>query len=562
MRVKDVRILSIAPRTRDPGHEYYTYVMPVGIAYISSMLKKNGYVVDLLNLNHSGGDAEEIIRTTLSSEKYDYILTGGLSVHYTAVKYCVDTARKYAPAARVILGGGLISSLPELMFKALRPDYIVIHEGELTIVELLKHLENNRDLTSVPGIGYRGPGDTLVITKDRLPIQDLDSLPWPDYEGLGFGEYLDKILPSTLYYYDIFDNPRPYPLIASRSCPYQCTFCYHPIGNIYRQRSIASIMDEIIFAVERYKINLIDIYDELFSHDRERVFEFCKQLKQVVKSVPWEIKWSCQMRVDRMDKELVAIMKNAGCYAVSLGLESYSAKVLKSMRKKITPEQIETALQICHDLQMTVQGNFIFGDISETKETAYQTLYYWKRRHAFLGEAVSLGFIEVYPGTALYEHCVKKGIIKDQLDFIENHLLEPINITDNMTAQEWKQLCKDVTYTRIKYSISVSPKIVRINNNIFETHVKCPYCHFVSVYRNYVPPGRNSYPRKDICCRNCRMRFYLVSRHQKLKNCMSKLIGSKGWFLLYPVWRRMKKKMSNIKRRIRFCSSSTPTTGS
>ncbi len=234
-----------------------------------------------MNLNIREGLVDDIIMESVSREEYGFILTGGLSTHYAAVRSCVESVRKHAPSARIVLGGGLISSQPEIMFNALRPDYVVLGEGESTILELLRCLEENRDLSAVDGIGYRGSQGKVVLTKPRKPIMDIDSLPWPDYDGVGLEALLEQLLPSTLYYYDLLDSPRPYPLITSRSCPYSCTFCFHPIGKKYRQRSICNIMDELAFAVTRYRVNIIDIYDELFSVDRERVHDFCQQMKRL-----------------------------------------------------------------------------------------------------------------------------------------------------------------------------------------------------------------------------------------------------------------------------------------
>ncbi len=552
MSVTAVKVLIIVPRMIGSSKDYRRYVLPVGLAYISSVLKRNGYEVNFLNLNHCDGFVDDIVREALSREKYNFMLTGGLCTHYSAVKSCVDLVRKYASFTRIVLGGGLISSVPELMFNALQPDYIVIGEGELTILEFLKHLENNGDLSEVDGIGYRGPEGKVVLTKPRKPIKDIDSLPWPDYEGLGLDAFLEEISPSTLYYYDLFDNPRPYPIIASRSCPYSCTFCYHPIGNKYRQRSISNVTDELAFAIDRYKINIIDFYDELFAHDRERVYDLCKQLKQLFKSVPWEVKWSCQMRVHPIDEELVKTMKDAGCYLISLGFESYSPTVLNSMRKKITPQQIDKALRITHRLHMTITGNFIFGDVAETTETAYETFNYWEKNyHTLLGGAVALGFVGPYTGTAIYRHCLEKGIITNEIDFIENHLAEPepINITNNMTEQEFERLQIDIVYAMLIYPKFQRPLLAKRINGVYEIRVKCPYCNVISIYRNYLPPGRNSYHTKIICCRNCRMRFRIVSLTYKLYILALRTIGTKNAHLLNPV-RKFRKTIRGYFRRL------------
>lgn len=531
-----MKILIIVPRMISSSQDYKKYVIPVGLAYISSVLKQNHYEVDFLNLNFCDGSVEEMIRRSLVGKEYDYALTGGICTYYSAIKNCVDSVRKYAPSAKIILGGGLISSKPELMLEALRPDYMVIGEGETTILDLLKNLKDGGDLPRVDGIAFRGPEGRAVLTKPREPIKDIDSLPWPDYDGLGLGANLEQIKPSTLYYYDLFDSPRPYPLIVSRSCPFSCTFCYHPIGNKYRQRSVQSVIDELAFAIERYKINLIDIYDELLSNDKERVYDLCRRLKQLFEDVPWEVKWSCQLRVDTVTEELIETMKDAGCYLISLGLESYSSDVLKSMKKRITPQQIDNALRIIHRFNMTITGNFIFGDIAETKETAYETLKYWKNNyHIFLRGAVALGHVQVYPGAPIYEHALKKGIIVNELAFIENHLGKPINITDGMTGQEFDQLLKDLNYAMLTHPNCKLPRMSRKVNGVYETYVQCPYCKVTSIYRNYVPPGIGTYQKQDICCRNCRMRFFVVTLTNKLFVTLLKVIGPRGISILNPV---------------------------
>ena len=243
------------------------------------------------------------------------------------------------------------------------------------------------------------------------------------------------------------------------------------------------------------------------------------------------------MRVDTITEELIEEMKDAGCYLLSLGLESYSSAVLQSMRKHITPGQIDAALRITRRLNMTIQGNFIFGDIAETTETAYETLNYWKENHCLFGGGVSLDFIQPYPGTALYRHSLTKGIIRDEVDFVENHILEPINMTDDMTAQEFEQLQIDIHDATFTYPKLQRPLLVKRVNGVYETHVKCPYCNAISVYKNYVPPSSNSSRKRAICCRNCRMRFCVVSSEYKLYVLVLKIIGAKNAHLLNSVRR-------------------------
>ncbi|RJR34090.1 MAG: radical SAM protein [Deltaproteobacteria bacterium] len=515
-------------------------VIPIGLASISAVLKEQGYQVDFLNLYLYDDMSEEGICKCLIKNEYDFILTGGLSAHYRCVKYCVKLARQYAPRARIVLGGGIITSQPQLMFQSLGPDFIVVGEGDVTIVELLRYLESHEDLAAVDGIGFRDNHGDLVLTKPRKPIKDLDTLPWPDYEGLGIDYILENTYPSHSYAYDWVEHPRPYSLLASRSCPFLCTFCFHPIGNKYRQRSIPNIMAELEVAVNRYRINNIDMYDELFSFDRQRVYDLCREMKRLSESVNWEIRWNCQMRVDTTDEDLIKTMKDAGCNLLLLGLESYSQVVLDSMRKKTTPQQIDNTLNLARKANLSVQGNFIFGDVAETKETANETLTYWKNNHDIFGAGVSLDFIQLYPGTKLYKHAVEKKIIKDEIDFVENHIFDRINVTEKIIDKDFDHLFTELIEARFKYSKYLLPFKKKKRNGVWEVSVKCPYCKNVSIYRNYIPPGFRSYHRNDICCQVCRLRFYLVSLPFMLFVYLFRIIPSRFKPTLYTLMQFMK----------------------
>jgi anaerobic magnesium-protoporphyrin IX monomethyl ester cyclase len=514
----------------------FNYNIPVGLAYISAFLKQNGHTVEFLNLNHLSGRVEDLISNRLQNEKYDFMITGGISPFYPDISHVVKCVRKWSPGTRIILGGGLISSQPEIMFGLLQPDYGVIGEGELTVKELFECLENNRDVSEVNGLIFRNADGQMVVTKPRDPISDLNILPWPDYEALGFAEYLDHMMPGDLYSYSIFDKPRAYPIIASRSCPYSCTFCFHPLGKKYRKRSIDNIMEELEYAVKKYNINLIIFYDELFANDRSRTYELCGRITEFLKTVPWEVKWFCQMRVDILDDELITTMKNAGCYYIGLGLESYSAPVLKSMNKHITPKQIDDAFRLCKRHQMAFTGNFIFGDPAETTETYHETIKYWKENNAIIGNQVILGLITLYQGSPLYKRSLEKGIIKDEVAFVEDRAktgIHPINLTDSMTDEEYLLMIQEITEANIVcpwYSVPLETKNI---DGIPEVHVKCPHCNGISVYRNIAVPsllGFQSADRRllELVCRNCSARIRLITKHENFTIMIYRLFGYKN----------------------------------
>ncbi len=483
-----MRILIVAPQSA---------FFPIGLASIAAVWKKAGHQVEAVNLSLAPDWAAR-------KGEYDFVATGGLACHFAAVREILAQAR--AAGIPTIVGGGLVTSEPELMASTLPADYFVLGEGEDTAVELLDALASGRDPAVVPGLAFFRDG-ALVITGPRKAVMDLDRLPLPDLDSLGFDAYLDRIKPSDIYNLDIYDHPRSYYLLGSRSCPYNCTFCYHPLGKKYRQRSLDSIFAELALAVPRYRINIVEILDELFAGKPDRVLEFCRRFRELAAGVPWEVRWGCQLRVDRLSDQLLAALKDSGCYIISYGFESYSATVLKSMKKHISPEQIHRAVHLTLAHGISIQGNFIFGDKAETGETAEETFRFW-REHAEAG--IALGFIQPYPDSDIYRHCLEKGLIPDRLDFIAHHLYDRINMT-SMSDRAFFMLRVRMAMHFLLYSPHAVPRRVEPDRLV----VACPHCGKVNDYgnyRTYQGSRERLFFNRMLHCRHCRRRFWGRSR--------------------------------------------------
>lgn len=509
----NTNILIVIPRYAFTNKINYRYTFPLGLGFISAVLKQAGYNVECLNLNHKEGYIKEIIETALDRKKYDYVCTGSNSLIYAVIEKILIAVRAHSSRPKIVLGGPIITSEPETVFNSLNPDYVVIGEGEETILELLESLEKDKELSEVKGIGFKDKDGKIVFTPKREPLKNLDALPYPDFEGIGFKEQLTHIYGNTDYFNTILDHPKPYPLLASRGCPFKCTFCYH--YEMYRARSIDNIMEELRGAVKLYGINIINIFDECFSIHRERISEFCERIIKLREELGVELLWGCQMTVTSVDKELLSQMKAAGCYLISYGFESYSAKVLRSMHKPITPEKIDWAFHETLNSGIAIQANFIFGDIAETLETGRETLDYWKKN---CKGQVNLDFIQPYPGSEIYYYCLKKGLITDKIDFIKNRIASgnTLNFTEKMTDEEFNQLKKDVFDAESKGREHIRPiSMKRMNKNEYSLEVKCPYCRESVRYKNCFIENRFTYGF-SVICRNCYMRFFVVSFIQAL----------------------------------------------
>jgi len=496
-----LNFLIVVPRYVSKVGAYYEF--PLGLAYISSALKSKGFNVFCLNLNHQSDSVATAIKNAIRQNHIDVVCTGGLSPHYHKIDDILKETKKVSPEIITIIGGGLFGSEPEIMLRSLAADYGVFEEGEETIVELATALENATDPKQVKGIMFVDDHNNIVTTKLRDSIQDLDSIPWPDYEGLGIREFLDMQMPYNSYYLYPFDNPRLMPMISTRSCPFSCTFCYHPIGKVYRKRSLDDFFKELEYLIDSYNINMVSLLDELFSVKKERMLEFCARIKS------YNIKWIAQMRVGDIDKETISALKESGCFYISFGLESISSEVLKSMKKKIKSEQIDIALKLTRNANIGIQGNFIFGDLAETEETAQETLDWWKVNIQY---QINLGFIIPYPGCENYKYAVKNGLIKDKLAYIKTGC-PPINLTKLPQAQ-YAKLQRKVAYYQDAYRISgkiISQKKIQENEShkeeAYSLTVQCPYCNSISIYKNMPKIYYSIYDR--LACRNCNQKFAL-----------------------------------------------------
>lgn len=421
-----MNVLYIIPRYKTYGIEGH-YVMPMGILYVSAYVKKSGIAnVYTLNLNHVSGEEYDILQSYITKNKIDFVGLGGLSGEYSDIVRVVSLVRKIDHNMIIQVGGGIMTADPVVTMQAM-PDvnFGIIGEGEQTSVELIDAIARKLDLTSVNGIIYRCENG-LRITNRRVEIDNLDTLPFPDYEGFNYAEYL-RLNP------DLSDEGKKYSqvsVIGGRSCKYNCTFCFHPSGSKYRQRSLDSIFSEIDYLVRNYDISYIALREELFATDNERVRLFCERVRV------YDFDWSIQLRIDSINKELVDLLKNTRCRYLFVGVESADDRVLKSMRKGITLAQIERALDMLKDAGLNSRSGVIFGDAVETFESAMFTLNWFKKNYTKYRMFVDM--IIAFPGSALYKRACESGVIPNPVEFLKDGC--PIVNVSKMNDKEFVDL--------------------------------------------------------------------------------------------------------------------------
>ncbi len=430
--------LLVMPKKLSTGANTTSIIFPLGIAYVSAAMKQAGYNVVTANLDFPEGDTHALLRETMLANRIDVVCTGGLSLDCHKIKDVIDTARTIDPKVITVVGGGIISSDPETAMNVLGADIGVIGEGERTMCELAEALDNGQTYGHVPGLIYRVDNNGFITTERRKEIADLDGIPFPDFDGFNYGKWVDYFGGAGV-------------LLSDRSCPFRCTFCFHPTGEKYRQRSLDSIFEEIAWQTQCYHLKSIGLSSELFATSRQRILEFCDRIEE------YHISWSCCLRVPDVDADLLQRMRKAGCDLVCYGLESADNSILKSMRKGINVDQIRRALDLSYEAGISTEAsNFIFGDINETAETVANTMKFWwqynKKTH------INLSLIQTYPGTYLYEYACQNGIITDKEDFLRSGC--PIINVSRLSSAEFHKLTSLIAELRMHPHVPA--RLVRI----------------------------------------------------------------------------------------------------
>jgi len=478
--------LLAAPRMIEDEHD--TALFPLGIAYVSSALKEQGFSVHTLTLNYAKGEVDEVVFNQIQTHNIDVVMTGGISVQYSIIQDILRAAKRAGKLT--VVGGGIITAEPEVAMDALQfADIGVIGEGERTACELARALENETDLAAVDGLIFKRDHQ-YVMTNPRREIEDLDSLPWPDYEG--FEIWKNIAAGSSI---NGMHHNNTVSMISSRSCPYNCTFCFHTSGRKYRKRSLDNFFKELDYLVAQYSVECIFLFDELFSKDFERLKEFCERIK------PYRLKWSGAFRVDDITPDMIPLLIDSGCIQVGFGIESADNRILKSMRKHITIEQIEKALKTVYDFGLIPQGNLIFGDPEETVETARNSMNWWQSHKEY---SLKLAPIIAYPGTLIYKQACQRGIIKDKIKFLRDGCPQ-VNLS-KMSDLEFGNLLQEIYNAQTDELKPLNDHIYHIDaaSGRVDMTGDCALCGERNDWKNI-----KLFTTNRINCKKCHQRFHI-----------------------------------------------------
>jgi radical SAM superfamily enzyme YgiQ (UPF0313 family) len=373
---------------------------PLGIAYLAASLEKHNYPVSIIDSAVLRMDIPKIVQK-LREEKPDLVGISILTTMYGIVKELVKAIKHEMPDCKIILGGAHVIALPkETLLDIKEADYACVGEGEHTIVELADFLSYRGDVSEIKGLVYRDEKGKVVFNQPREFERDLDKFPPPARHLLPMQEY-------RLTISRIKEEGYCPTLIIARGCPFDCSFCARTFGRSFRHHSIERIITEFKDLIDKYLINQINIEADNLTVNKDFLKSLCRTL--IDEGINRRVQWTCASRVDTVDAEMLRLMKEAGCWEISYGIESGSQRLLDIINKGISIEQIEKTVALTKKIGISVRGFFMLGLPSETKEESWQTINFAKRLDPLWAQFT---VTTPYPGTRLFNQLKKQGKIR------------------------------------------------------------------------------------------------------------------------------------------------------
>ncbi|MBI2385732.1 MAG: B12-binding domain-containing radical SAM protein [Elusimicrobia bacterium] len=420
---------------------------PIGLAYIASALREAGHEVVLIdgigekplqsvpiayNLVLRGLTFEEICER-IPRDAGLIGVSGMFSSEWVHIRELINKIGAARPGIPLVAGGEHFTAEPAVSMKQCPGlSVCVLGEGEETIVEVAAALEKGGDLKLVKGLALRDGGGVL-LTGERARIRSVDRIAKPAWDLIPLRAYWDNFLSYGV------NRGKSMPMLASRGCPYQCTFCSNPV--MWTTRWIARapnlVLDEIEDYVKRFGVSNVDFYDLTAIVKRDWILEFAKGLVERKLGITWQL--PSGTRSEAIDAEVSKWLYASGCRNMNYAPESGSAESLKRMKKNVSIPRLTQSLRDAVKAGLNVKLNIIIGMPDDTHLDTWKTLWFLVKMSWHGAHDVSVGAFSPYPGSELYARLVKEGKIKhddeyfDKLAYVD--ITETISYTDHISSR-------------------------------------------------------------------------------------------------------------------------------
>ncbi len=390
---------------------------PLGIAYLSATLKQRGYEVQCIDAYGEKIEDEVDIGNSLKIlglnklEICNRILPGteliGISCMFSNewiyTREVINEISLRFPDSIIVLGGEHPTADPEqCFFDVPSLKYIVAGEGEATICEFIEAIDDQKNIETVNGLILKLKGQ-IHRNPPRTRIQNINSIPWPDWSSIPIDNYLEKKVSYGL------QGKRSMPILASRGCPYSCTFCSNSLmwGNQWKVRFVDDVLGEIETYYRKYQIEHFDFMDLTAIIREDWIVDFCEKLVSKKFKMTWALPTGT--RSEALNAKTLEVLKKSGCVKINYAPESGSADSLRRIKKKIDLKRMQESMRIAVKFGIICRANLIIGLPGDGFKDLMRT-YLFTIKLAFIGlnDIACFGF-SPYPGSELHNELVAKG---------------------------------------------------------------------------------------------------------------------------------------------------------
>lgn len=338
---------------------------PLGILYISAYLERKGFSNEVFDTTFSN---MQKMRNYLLEFKPDVIAIYVNLMTKLNVLEIIKFTKANLNQTKIVLGG------PEIRYNAddflnFGADYLVIGEGEETSLELMIALNEKRydDIKNIPGLGFKNQNNEIVFTTEREKLKEVDSLPFPGRDKINLQLYLNA--------WKERHGENAISISTMRGCPYTCKWCSRAVyGLSYRRRSPENVCDELEIIQKEYNPDTLWFVDDVFTISHKWLNEFNETLKQR----NLKIKFECITRADRMNEEVIKLLKDAGCFRVWIGAESGSQKVIDLMDRRVDVDQVRQMIKLTQNNGIQAGTFIMLGYPGETEDDIEETIKHLK----------------------------------------------------------------------------------------------------------------------------------------------------------------------------------------
>jgi radical SAM superfamily enzyme YgiQ (UPF0313 family) len=430
--LNDKKILLVHPlgyRADAAGHDISriaNIMPPLGLASIAAYLEQRGSSADIVDC-YARPDSDKAIRDYLLAEQPAFIgLSCTTSSFHDGIRIA-ELARQTLPGIRTVFGGPHVSALKESLFPNFPAmDFAVIGEGEETMAQLLR--SGRDDPAAVQGIIYR-QGSEASFTGYRETALVLDDLPFPAYEKLAGFPHSYRL---PIFNYPTTPNTS---CISSRGCPYACSYCDRSVfRRSFRYNSATYLYEHLRYLQERFGIRHINFYDDQFTFNRQRVEEFTG----LMIDRPLGMTFNCAVRAEHIDHDLLRRMKSAGCWMMSLGIESGDEELLAQHRQNADLDGLAVKIRMIKESGIRTKGLLMMGLPGENEASIRRSMKYV---FSLPIDDFNLAKFTPFPGSPIYEKIHELGTFEE--DWEKMDCMNFLFVTKGMTRERLESLFQE-----------------------------------------------------------------------------------------------------------------------